>query len=163
MLFFRSWGYEDFGAAVARAEALELPDMMNLVFRDNLSMNPDKVMPWAISKGMTPGGPQWEEGYRDWLATDEGSARAWFETQAATWERAGHDAALAGFLAAELSNAGFHTKYRQADPAVEQTAAKRLSDFLSRWHAKDSAAESRWRNAASKETRDRLAETEAAR
>jgi len=172
MLFFRSWGYEDFNAAMARAEALELPDMVQLIFRDNLTMTPAQAMPWAISKGLKPGGPQWEKGYREWLGRDAGSARAWFETQAPAWERDGHDAAVAGFLAAELANAmsphprTFKATASNPNGVVDadvKAAVERLSGFLARWNAKDSTAESKWRNAASKETRDRLAETEAAR
>ena len=172
MLFFRSWGYEDFYAAIARAEALELPSMVSLVCQDNFTMNPDKVMPWAISKGMTPGGPQWERGYQEWLGKDAASARAWFEAQAPTWERDGHESAVAEFLAAELANAlsphPRNVKATASNPtgvvdADVKAAAGKLSGFLARWKAKDSAAESKWRNAASKETRDRLAETEATR
>jgi hypothetical protein len=120
-------------------------------------------MPWAISKGMTPGGPQWEKGYQQWLMRDAASARAWFETQAPAWERDGHDSAVAEFLASELANASMSAKFGKPDLAAERAAAKRLSGFLARWSAKDSAAESKWRNAASKETRDGLAETEAPR
>lgn len=172
MLFFRKWGYRDFDAAMARAEALELPDMMGLIYQDNLSSTPHKAMPWAISKGAPPGGPQWEKGYQNWLTMDAGSARAWFETQAPAWERDGHDAAVAGFLAAELANAvrphprnrpAGTDKANGAGDAEIRAAAGRLSGFLARWSAKDSAAEAKWRNAASKETRDRLAETEASR
>lgn len=163
MLFFRSWGYHDFEAAMARAEALELPEMTQLIFRDNLPNNPATVMPWAISKGMPPGGPQWEKGYQDWLGRDAGAARAWFESQAPAWERDGHDSAVAGFLAAELANASQSAKFGKPDPAAEQAAAERLAGFLARWSAKDSAAASRWRNTASKETRDRLTEADASR
>ncbi|MEK7954179.1 RNA polymerase sigma factor [Luteolibacter soli] len=162
-LFFRSWGYEDFLAAMARAEELKLPDMQRLLFQDNLPNNPITVMPWAISKGMAPGGPQWEQGYQQWLQVEPAEARAWFETQAPAWERDGHDSAVAGFFASELAIASLSAKSGKPDPAAEQAAAKRLSEFLSRWSAKDSAAELKWRNAASKETRDRLAETEASR
>jgi hypothetical protein len=70
---------------------------------------------------------------------------------------------VAGFLSAELANADWAAKAGKPDPAVVQAAVERLSGFLARWKAKDSAAESKWRNAAPKETRDRLAETEAAR
>lgn len=163
MLFFRSWGYIDFDAAVARAEALELPDMVQLVFRDNLSMSPSKVMPWATAKGMEPGGPQWESGFAHWLKMDPAGARAWFESQAPAWERNGHDPAVAGFLSAELANTDWAAKAGKPDPAAEQAAARRLSDFLTRWSAKDPAAASKWRKAASKETRDHLAEANAPR
>lgn len=160
-LLFRKWGYEDFDAAVARAELLELPDMMKLVFQDNLSMSPEKVMPWAISKGATPGGPQWEEGYLDWLAKDPAEARAWFDSHAAEWEKQRHHAAVAGFLASEVADALRLTRAGRGDPAVEEAALSRLSEFVSRWQENDPEAASRWHDTAPKETRDRLAETDA--
>jgi len=171
-LFFRSWGYEDFDAAMAKAEALELKDMVQLLFRDNLPNSPGKVMPWAVSRGITPGGPQWEEGYQLWLTADPGKARAWFEELAPAWERDGNHKAVAGFLAAELANAsglppGLRTgntdNVSEAGDGAVKAAAGRLSGFLARWREKDPKAESKWRNSASKQIRDRLAETEAPR
>ncbi|HEY1120762.1 MAG TPA: sigma-70 family RNA polymerase sigma factor [Haloferula sp.] len=164
MLLFRAWGYDDFDAAISRAEALERPDMVELIFRDNISQTPYKAMPWAIAKGMTPGGPQWEEGYENWLGMDTASARAWFGTQASSWERDGHDSAVAGFLAADaITAANSYQRKSDVDGSKLKAATTRLSEFLARWHAKDPAAESKWRDAASKETRDQLSEIEASR
>lgn len=162
-MLFRNWGYEDFDAAVARAEELELPDMMKLVFQDNLSMSPEKVMPWAILKGVAPGGPEWEKGYLDWLARDPAEARAWFDSHAAAWEKQGHHAAVAGFLASEVTNALRLNKAGRGDSSVEEAALSRLSEFVSRWRENDSEAASKWHDTAPKETRDRLAETDAGR
>lgn len=163
MLLFRKWGYEDFDASIARAEELELPDMIKLVFQDNLSMSPEKVMPWAISKGVAPGGPQWEEGYLDWLAKDPAEARAWFDSHAAEWEKQGHHAAVAGFLASEVADALRLTKAGRGVPGVEEAALSRLSGFVSSWQEKNPAAASRWHDTAPKTIRDRLAETAAER
>jgi RNA polymerase sigma factor (sigma-70 family) len=163
MLLFRKWGYEDFDAAVARAEELELPEMMKLVFQDNLSMSAEKVMPWAISKGAAPGGHQWEKGYLDWLATDPAGARAWFDSNEAVWERQGHHAAIAGFLASEVANALRLNKAGRGDPAVEKAALSWLSEFVSEWQDSDPEAAARWHDTAPKETLDRLAETDAGR
>jgi hypothetical protein len=172
MRLFRAWGYTDFSAAMARVEEMELPDMVQLIYQDNLTMTPAESMPWAIARGLKPGGPVWEEGYQQWLIADAGGARAWFATQAPAWERDGRDSAVAGFLASELANAmkphprNFKATASNPTGVVEadvKAAAERLSGFLARWSAKDAAAESKWRNAASKEMRDRLTETETSR
>lgn len=163
MLLFRKWGYDDFDAAMARAEALELPDMMGLIYQDNLPMTPHKAMPWAISKGAAPGGPLWERGYDHWLGMDPAGARAWFAAQAPRWEAEGHEAAVAGFLACELVSAGESMKAGKGDPAAEAAAVERLATFLARWSERDPDAKSEWFESAPKKTRDRLASTAAPR
>jgi hypothetical protein len=163
MLFFRQWGYDDFDAAVARAGELALPDMVKLVYQDNLSMNPAKAMPWAVSNGIAPGGPQWEEGCANWLGFDPQGARAWFDSHAADWEREGHRAAVAGFLASDLATTVRRAKAGRGDPAAADAALSRLSGFVSRWREIDPAAASSWLDTAPKETRDRLAANDATR
>ena len=163
MLLFRKWGYDDFDAAMARAEALELPDMMGLIYQDNLPMTPHKAMPWAISKDAPPGGPLWERGYDHWLGMDPAGARAWFAAQAPRWEAEGHEAAVAGFLACELVSAGESLEAGKGDPAAEAAAVERLATFLARWSERDPDAKSEWFESAPKKTRDRLASTTAPR
>jgi hypothetical protein len=56
-----------------------------------------------------------------------------------------------------------NAKFGRGDPAAEDAALSRLSDFVSRWQVIDPEAASKWLDTAPKETRDRLAEKDATR
>lgn len=139
LLLFRCWGYQDFDAAMTEAENQNRAGTVKQLMQDNLNRNPDKVLSWAATKDIPPGGPLWEEGYRNWLVFDQGKAREWFEKQAPLWESKGHDTAVAGFLSQELDNS-------QATKSAsgEETANKNLTAFMNRWKGKDPAAAAKW-------------------
>ncbi|RYD48353.1 MAG: hypothetical protein EOP85_03720, partial [Verrucomicrobiaceae bacterium] len=97
MLLFRSWGYQDFHAAMAEAEERKRPDTVTMLIQDNLKRTPQEVFPWSVTKDIAPDGPLWEQGYSNWLRFDGETAREWFEEQAPLWESKGRSAAVAGF------------------------------------------------------------------
>ncbi len=153
-LLFRSWGYKDFDAAVAEAEARKLPDTVKQLLNDNLPSNPAQAMPWAVQKGLPPGGPLWERGYENWLRDGNVEARAWFAEQAPLWEDKGHHTAVAGFLAKDLA---FTSADLSGDPVKREDAEHELGAFMERWRSKDPDAAARWSDTAPKEARDFLA------
>ncbi|RYD21375.1 MAG: hypothetical protein EOP88_11635 [Verrucomicrobiaceae bacterium] len=139
LLLFRSWGYSDFGSAMAEAEAQQLPGTVKQLIQDNLRSNPWQVLPWSSTKDIPPGGPRWEEGYSQWLDMDGPSAREWFNKQAPLWESKGHSAAVAGFLAQDLDDS---QQNKSSDG--EEAAAKNLTELMNRWKGKDPATAAKW-------------------
>lgn len=153
MLLFRSWGYSDFGSAIAEAEAQKLPGTVKQLIQDNLRSNPWQVLPWSSTKDITPGGPRWEEGYSLWLDVDGPTAREWFKKQAPLWESKGHSAAVAGLIAQELDDS------RKTDSSTgKEAAVKNLTELMNRWKGKDPAAAAKWLETAPPAARKLLSE-----
>lgn len=152
-LLFRSWGYKNFDEAIAKAEELKSQDMVNLLVKDNASQpsSAPKVFKWAARNHVPPGGPDWEQGYYEWLGYDGPNARAWLVEQAPVWENEGHLAAAASFLAQDYSNA-LEMKF----DADRESAEKRLQDLLERWKAKDPQAAAKWLDTAPEAARNLL-------
>lgn len=140
-LLFRSWGYNDFDAAIAKAEELKSQEMVSLLVKDNASQafGAPKVFKWAARNHVPPGGPDWEKGYYEWLGYDGANARAWLVEQAPVWENEGQFAAAASFLAQDYSNA-LDMKF----DSERESAQQRLHDLLDRWRTKDPQAAAKW-------------------
>jgi hypothetical protein len=150
-LLFRSWGYKDFDEAIAKAEELKSPDLVNLLVKDNASQafGAPKVFKWAARNHVPPGGPDWEKGYYEWLGYDGANARAWLAEQAPVWENEGHLAAAASFLAQDYSNA-LEMKFN----TERESAQKRLQDLLERWKTRDPQAARKWLDTAPEAARN---------
>jgi hypothetical protein len=144
-LLFRSWGYKNFDEAIAKAEELKSPDLVNQLMKDNAGQpfGAPKVFKWAARNHVPPGGPDWEKGYAEWLGYDGAQARAWLVDQAPVWENEGHFAAAASFLAQDYSNA-LEMKFN----SERESARQRLHDLLVRWRTKDPQAAAKWMDTA---------------
>jgi hypothetical protein len=139
-LLFRKWGYRDFDAAIAKAQTQVSPHMKQQLVRENVEGQPHKVLPWAAKNGYPPGGPDWENGYANWLGQGNGAeARSWFKQQAPLWEQQGHLAAVASFYARDFGHA------ERLGLTNEQTAAGQgLAGVIERWGQKDPQAVRKW-------------------
>jgi hypothetical protein len=150
-LLFRSWGYKDFNAAIAEAEAQKMPGIMKQLVQDNIEMSPQTVFPWATQRGVPIGGPLWEKGYYEWLGFGGPEARQWLAKQAPVWESQGNSASAAGFLAEDFTNA-----QAMKFTAEQESAGRRLTELMERWKAKDPAAAEKWLDTAPPAARELL-------
>lgn len=148
-LLFRSWGYNDFEAAMAEARSQELPAMVSQLLHDNVEQSPQKVLPWAATHDVSPENDPWVKGYAGWLASDAPAARQWFSEQAPRWESQGHSETVAGFLLQDVLHEGSHPSR-----SGQESSTGKLTELLARWRSKDPQAASRWLDSAPAAARD---------
>lgn len=151
-LFFRAWGYQDFGEAFTAARTLGVPWLETQLLRDNFRNDPGLAMPWAANHDITPGGPIWEEGYARWLREiDPKKARDWFVGVSSEWLAQGHFAAVAGLLARDLD-----LSETAKDTINRDNAAQQLAQVMETWKTKDPAAAGKWLSTAPMPARELL-------
>lgn len=140
-LLFRSWGYNDFEAAITAASKEKIPWLEKQLLDDNLEgKDTSKVFRWATANGHVPNGPQWEKGYGFWLMNAPDEARGWFAEQSPKWIEAGRNDLVAGFLAAEINSPGSTPE----TPPEVYAAKDALTRHWQTWQAADPQAAARW-------------------
>lgn len=143
-LLFRSWGYRNFGEAMAAATREKIPWLEKQLLDDNLQgPRAGQIFKWAADNHRLPSGPQWEKGYGTWLMTGQEDARKWFAEHSPKWIQDGRNDMVAGFLAADLT-------YSRDAVGAENTAASRaLIRHWQAWSAAEPQAAERWLSTAS--------------
>ncbi len=136
-MLFREWAYNDFPAAMAEAEQHEHPGLVDHVLEDGLNQQPAEALRWAVAHNIPPGGPRWEESYRNWMMFDPATAKQWLIEQAPSWKNDGHFATVASFQAIQLGRS------EKIDMAVAKPIWESL---MSEWENKDPEAAAKWLN-----------------
>ena len=143
------WGYQDFDAAIAKAQDFHASQIVKQIIRTNMPFRGDKALPCAVENEIPPGGPDWETGYSGWLSMNGPEARKWFKEQELSWELDGHADAAAAFLALDYANA------KAANLAAEQAEAeRRFQRLVERWQRKDPQSVRKWLDTAPKAARE---------
>lgn len=153
-MLFRSWGYDDFTAAVEAAKALGYQDRVEQIVDDNLQSKPHLALPFATENGIDPGGQDWENGYRFWRENMPDEARRWLAKEAPKWRDAGHHDALLGLLAQDYS-----LSVKSEIPPAVTSSARDLIDALTEWRREDPEAAGNWLDTAPEAARELLLST----